>query len=269
MERNPAALVQKKPSKPQSFGRLRTVLMSLVLIPFVFAIAVHWIGVEPAPVAGAPDRPALAFRQYLVDLGKVPPSPIVGARFQFVNRGSSPVKIDKLIPSCGCLSPRLAKRIFQPGEKGEIVLPVQTPNEVAGPREYTVRVQYSDPEPRETTLTFRVTLPEKMVLVRPRALFFYQFGKNMVSREIVVTDLPRTGLSITEIECSSEFLDVERMSSRKDEFGNPQHVIKVTSLANVPPGRHRTTIVIHTDHSRYSTLRVPIIIQGPENPGRK
>jgi hypothetical protein len=125
-------------------------------------------------------------------------------------------------------------------------------------------VHYTDPEPRETTLTFRVTLPEKMVMVRPRALFFYQLGRESVSREIIVTDYPKTGLKITDVESSSQYLDLEIAPSKTDEFGHPQHFIKATVAANVKPGKYRTTVIIHTDHPRYSKLRVPIIIQGPK-----
>eukprot|EP00913_Durusdinium_trenchii_P013378 g12559.t1 len=130
----------------------------------------------------------------------------------------NPVRITALKPSCGCLAPRLAKREFQPGEVGEIILPVKTPNEASGPREYTVKVQYEDPKPRETLLTFRVDLPEKRITVRPRSLIFYQYGTRSTTRDIFVTDYPRIGLQITKVECNSQYVDVKIAPADVDEY---------------------------------------------------
>lgn len=242
---------------------LRRFLAFAALTPFVFAIAVRWVGSEPTPVQAGPDRPALAFRQYLVDLGKVPPSPVVGARFRFENRGKNPVRITDLKPSCGCLAPRLAKRDYAPGEVGEIILPVKTPNEAAGPREYTVAVHYTDPEPRVTRLSFRVTLPEKMVTIRPRSLAFYQFGTRSSTRDIYVTDYPKIGLKVVGAECPSKYVTVQTREPDFDEYGHPRHPIVVTVAGQVAPGRHRTVVTIRTDHPEYRKLQVPLIIMGP------
>lgn len=252
-------------SKRRSIGRWRPVLVFAALTPFVLAVAVRWIGSTPSPVKAGPDRPALAFQQYLVDLGKVPASPVVGARFRFTNRGQHPVHITELKPSCGCLNPRLAKRDFAPGESGEIILPVQTPNEPAGLREYTLKVNYTDPQPRETLLTFRVVLPQKRVTVRPRSLIFYQLSPGTITRDFVVTDFPKLGLSLTGVECPSKYVTVKLGKQDTDAYGHPRHYVSITIADGVPPGRHRAVVTIRTDHPRYRVLKVPLMIQGPKN----
>lgn len=266
MEANVVAKPTPSPvtKRPSIISRqLRGLLAMAALSPFVFAVAVRWIGTEPAPVQAGPDRPALAFRQYLVDLGKVPPSPVVGAKFRFENRGKKPVHISNLVPSCGCLAPRLAKREFAPGESGEIILPVKTPNEPAGLREYTVTVHYTDPAPREERLTFRVTLPEKRITLRPRSLAFYQLGTRSSMRDIYLTDYPKIGLKITQVECDSKYVTVQARKADYDEYGHPRHPVTVTVSGNVAPGKHRAVVTIHTDHPEYRRLQVPLIIMGP------
>lgn len=260
---------RKTARKPMSTRRLRGFLAIAALSPFVFAVAVRWIGTEPTPVQAGPDRPALAFRQYLVDLGKVPPSPRVGAKFRFRNRGKTPVHITDLKPSCGCLAPRLAKRDFAPGETGEIILPLMTPNEPAGPREYTITVLYEDPEPRETRLTFRVVLPEKQITVRPRSMAFYQFGTRSSTRDIYVTDYPKLGLKVTKAECNSKYVSVKVRKADFDSYGHPRHPVTITVAGIVAPGRHRAVVTIHTDHPRYRRLQVPLIIEGSKRVDRR
>src|SRR5262249_37660976 len=113
-----------------------------IAIPFFLALAAQAIGPRPAPMAALPVRPALAFNQYLVDLGEVPPREEVDAHFDFANRGAATVKIDQLVPSCGCLQPQLKKMVYEPGESGRFVVRVQTANEQAGQKEYHIGVKY-------------------------------------------------------------------------------------------------------------------------------
>jgi len=246
-------------------SRLRWLLLAVALLPCGWSALQRAVGSEAAVAEPAPQRPGLVFHQLMVDLGKVPPRPVVGARFRFTNRGERPVEITELKPSCGCLKPRLAKRVFQPGEVGEIILPVQTPNQQPGEQEYRVHVHYTDPEPNQKTLTFRVTLPEQQVTVRPRALIVYQFGDGDTTRELDVVDAPKLGLKLTGATCDLEAVTVQLGASSTDEFGNPQHTVAVTVPGSLPFGRHRGVVSITTDHPRYPVIRVPMIVSKMKN----
>src|SRR5690606_1757080 len=116
--------------------------------PFGMAVVDSVCGTEPAPRLAAAPRPALAFDQYLVNLGAVPPMDEVYARFRYVNQGERPVEIQGLEPSCGCMTPTLDKKVLQPGEAGEFRLRVSTANQAPGPQEFSVRMTYTDPAPR-------------------------------------------------------------------------------------------------------------------------
>ncbi len=240
----------------------RRLLVVVALLPFTAAVLQWFGGSSPATVSGSVDRPALTFHQYMVNLGPVRPTPIIGARFRFTNTGEDTVKITEVIPSCGCLKPRLAKREYLAGESGEFILPVQTPNQNPGPHEYRVVVRYTDPKPRETTLTFRVTLPDKQLMVQPRSLIFYQLGFGETKQKIVVTDYPKTGLKLVDATSDSDLATLQLEKSDTDKFGNPRHTVTVTVPGTVPPGQHRALITLLTDHKRYKTIRVPIIIRG-------
>src|SRR5579863_4082336 len=74
-----------------------------MVLPVFLALLAHIAGPKPGPVAAAPPKPALAFHQYLVDLGNVTASEDVVAHFDFTNRGSNEVEITELVASCGCL----------------------------------------------------------------------------------------------------------------------------------------------------------------------
>jgi hypothetical protein len=243
---------------------IRRLPIAGMAIPFLFAVAAQVVGPQPRPIAAAPARPSLAFDQYLVDLGAVGPSEEVFAHFDFTNRGPATIANVQLVPSCGCLQPRLNKASYEPGESGHFMVRVQTANEAAGQKEYSVAVKYADPEPRETIVVFRVVLPENQIFVAPRALVLFQEGgSSLPPQEIEITDRRGGHLNITRVDCTRDVARVELAGSEIDVNGNWHGHLKVTLPAKLPPGRVDAMIRIFTDDPDYHMLRVPLILQGP------
>ncbi len=237
-------------------------------LPFALSIIFHTIGPHGQQFSQAAEPPALAFDQYLVNLRDVQPSRYVFARFGFTNTSKHTVKIKQLKPSCGCLNPQLKKRRYEPNESGEFYLRVQTANEKPGPNEYFCTVLYEDIQPREVELRFKVTLPNKTVIVRPKALIFYQFGSEPTTREIVVTDYRQQQLEILGVNCSSTLAKVALGKVESDHQGQRRHKVLVT-VVEVPQGRHQALVTIFTNDPEFSQLRVPLLLQGPgEKPHR-
>jgi hypothetical protein len=241
-----------------------------ISIPFLMAVAAQLAGSRPARILAAPARPALAFDQYLVDLGPVAPSEEIRAHFDFTNRGHAPVTVTELVPSCGCLQPQMEKKVYRTGESGHFVVRVQTANENPGLKEYTIAVKYADPVAREETVIFRVILPDNQVIVRPRALALYQIGEQgpgLKPQQIEVTDRRNRHLNITRVECSRDFAHVELGDSKIDDAGQWHGHLDVTVPNRLPAGRVEAVVRIFTDDPDYKVLRVPLIIEG--GPGRK
>lgn len=231
--------------------------------PFVLSIVARAGGVSPHPMATAPRRAALAFDQYLVDMGEVTPSEEVFAHFGFANAGNEPVNITELVPSCGCLQPQLKKNVYEPGETGYFVVRVQTANQDAGPKEYRVKVRYADPQSREAEVLFRVVLPDNKVFVKPRALAFYQLSGQPTTQEIEVIDHRPQGLIVQSVRSSTELATAELGDPEVDEQNRLKWRVKVTVMGTVPPGRRDGVVTIVTNDPDYPRLRVPLIIQGP------
>ena len=245
------------------------------LLPFVASLAVHASGVKAQPVQVTTARESLAFEQYLVNLGAPPPRSEYAGRFAFRNIGTQPIKILKLEPSCGCLSPRLEKKEFAPGEAGEFYLRVRAANEKPGLHEYTCKVAYDDGQPREAEVRFKITLPTERVEIRPRALMIYQFNNEPTKRDIVISDFratpedrPLTRLEIVDVSCTLSWAEVTIGEAEIDDAGQRRLSVAVT-VTDVPPGGHNGSVVVKTNIPEYAELRVPLRIEGPTAPDKR
>ena len=236
----------------------------VVGLPMVLA-CVNWVwGSTPGPMAAAQRKPALAFDQYLVDLEKVPPSEEVLGRFAFTNVGDQPVTIDELVPSCGCLRPQLLRKVYAPGEAGTLPLKVQTANEPTGRREYSVTIKYRDPEPQQAHITFRVTLPEDQVFVRPRALIFYVSAQNerATLQELVITDRRAQPLEIERIACANSSVEIGATWEREtDEHGHRRFRIPVKVLPHPVNPRQQSVVTVYTRDPAYREIKVPLWVE--------
>jgi hypothetical protein len=246
-------------------GRIgRLGVAAAALLPFALSVVFHGIGPHAQSAVPAAPRAALVFDQYQVDLGEAAPAAFAVAEFRFANRSNRTVAIRDLQPSCGCLTPRLEKRIYGPNETGTFLLRVQTANEEPGPKQYWVKLRYDDPDPRAVELSFKVVLPQEKVVVRPKALIFYQLGEKPTSQEVAVIDYRGKGLGIVGVESSSPLVSVEVLDPEKDADGNHRQRVSITVTGAVPTGRHNALVNIVTDDAVYQTLRVPLVIEGLE-----
>ncbi|MCC7423199.1 MAG: DUF1573 domain-containing protein [Planctomycetaceae bacterium] len=251
---------------------VRSALCAATLVPFAGALAASGLPLRPALIAPGSSANSLAFEQYQVNLGPIPPMPEVTARYTFRNVGQHPIHVTELQPSCGCLNPRLEKRDYAPGETGSFHLRVQTASQNTGPQDFTVRVKFEE-RPQGATpveqppveLAFKMILPEKQVSIRPRALAFYQLGTEPTTQEVAIVDDRGQGLKIVDVKTSSPFIEAEVARSETREKLT-EHTLKVTVAGTVPPGRTRALINVRTNDPTYKVLQVPILIQGPEKP---
>lgn len=74
----------------------------------------------PSPTPSAPPRIEFASATY--DFGAMPETETRTGRFTFTNTGGRTLVIAEVSASCGCTVPRLAKREYEPGERGEILV---------------------------------------------------------------------------------------------------------------------------------------------------
>lgn len=264
-----------------SVGNQRASLVVLAL-GFIPALGSLWFatGDEETPaLAITKSRSALVFATYLYHHGDEPVrlDSTLESEFRFRNDGPLPVEFGEIERSCGCMNPRLTKKVLQPGEIGSLVVPIQTINQSPGPHEYSLLMHYSDPEPRETTLTIKAVFPEKMVVVQPTALFISQRTEQPADFDLSVSDFRTKPLSVSAVESTAWFVkasvhqpaqsDIVQVS-HSETAQMPSAVTRITGTVDgsIPPGRHLVLLHAATNDAKFPMVTVPMMITGPVYP---
>lgn len=253
--------------------RTSLTLLLIALAPCLVAVVAEAIPARPIDVPQSTPLPALAFSQYGVSYPHVEPMPVIAAPFEFTNRGSVPLTIEKLEPSCGCLRVHLARgqKTFAPGESGALLVQMHTANEQPGMHFYTIDVTARGAEEQREQLTFRVVLPERKITIEPAEVFFYQLSGEADSRTVYVTDhreATLTPLEVTTVQTVALGTDVPAsltavaLPPELDEQGHRRIPIVIEAPGNVPPGRHTEIVRIATNDPEFSQLTFPALVQG-------
>src|SRR5262249_40570125 len=143
----------------------------------------------------------LRFAEPVVDLGRVRTGVPLSHRFAFVAIGSVDIEITDVKTTCGCLVPRLAKRVYRNGEAGTLAVELNTLSQATGPHLWRVQLFY-----REEKAAYEMVLQLKADLVRevqvePSALVLTV--DRALQREIIVKDLRPRPFAITSVQASS------------------------------------------------------------------
>ena len=110
--------------------------------------------------------------QPVIDAGQIRVGPVLTRKFAFTNTANKPLTITEVRSSCGCLVPTLAKRIYEPGERGELTVEVNTLSQPAGPHRWAFYLAYrSGDVTGERTLELTATLQQEIEIV-PAAIAF-------------------------------------------------------------------------------------------------
>ena len=231
--------------------------------PFLLALVVHWLPTQITPIAAAPAPPPLAFDQYAVDYGNVPPRPVIRAWYEFTNTGEEPVTITRLQPSCGCLNPQLNREVgtYQPGERGRFDVTLTTANEEPGPHMFTVTVNYEDSQPHEETVFFRLSLPEQKVTVDPPELVFYQLNGDQSEAIVYVSDRRDGSIDVLGADSTVPGVTVELQPSERGPDGRSRTPIRVLVSGAADDGAHKGLIRIETSDPEFARLVVPLYVE--------
>ncbi|MCC6681685.1 MAG: DUF1573 domain-containing protein [Phycisphaeraceae bacterium] len=112
----------------------------------------------------------LAWEQREVKLDSRLGDEAVEAKFKFTNQGKQPVTITSVKSSCGCATADLEKKVYKPGDSGQVDARFILGDRV-GSQSKRIVVRTDSEDSPITTLTIKVDIPE-VLRIRPRLVYW-------------------------------------------------------------------------------------------------
>ncbi len=199
----------------------------------------------------------LRFAQPVVDLGRVRSGIPLTHRFAFTC-AQGPVDITEVKTTCGCLAPRLEKRVYQRGEEGTLLVGLNTLSQPAGAHVWRAHVLYRyDGSDYTMELQLKADVVRE-VTVEPAALMLV--GDQPVRREIVLKDVRQRPLTIRSVQGSSPALAARVEPPTRDTEGRWQCKIVLDVTPEGGAGRRDEVLSILTDDPDYREFRIPVTV---------
>lgn len=125
--------------------------------------------------------------------------------FQFENTGSSPLEITKIKSSCGCTTTQLDKKLYLPGESGEIVATFEFEGRTG--RQTKVVDVYVDGYEEPVRLVMRTTIP-RVLSIKP-AYHTWKRGDPVEPKYSEISVEVEEAVSLTEVIASDSSMATE------------------------------------------------------------
>jgi hypothetical protein len=171
-------------------------------------------------MGAAPLQAGLEWESQRIEMAATPSDTFAEAKFRFVNQGPDVVSLGELKSSCGCTVARLAKTLFRPGERGEVVARFDF-GQRYGLQTKTISVPVSgEKEPRVLTLV--VNIPEQLKI--SPGIVVWTAGADAQPKKIRVEAMP--GLPTRVIRATSTDARIQtRIEVIKD---SAEYVLSIT-----------------------------------------
>ncbi len=220
------------------------------LFPYLVALSLLLISQQAA-------RAQLSFDPPSIDLGDVKAGQIFSQQIKVTNTSGTPITVQEVKASCGCVRPVLEPSMLAPGATGILKLDINTLSSNAGPSTYGIKLRYPESnqfKEQQFIITGRII---QEIIVTPTAITSY--GEKPRPQTITIFDKRATPLRPVKLERTSPYLDVEWVQPAVAE-PQPQYAVQVSVREDLPAGRHDHEVLIYTNDAAYPVLRVPVSV---------
>lgn len=227
--------------------------MNRIAIAATWAVLFCFVTSTNAQSAGG-----LVFEREYLNLGRFEAIGDIVQKFPFQVRGLGPVEILDLKGSCGCITPTISKRVYQPGEADILHFGIHAPSQKEGKRRFEVTLTYrQEGQLHHVPVIIDMDL-YKPIVVEPSNLMLYVNGSTAVHQTITITDQRTQPLSLVEIVTSSDRLQPRVVKPAKIDPNVRQ--VDLAIEGDFPLGKTEERLVIRTADAKYPELVIPVTV---------
>lgn len=167
------------------------------------------------------------------------------ATFPFINTGEASIEILDVSSSCGCTTALPSKRVFSPGESGEISATFDYGGR-EGKHRKSIRVETNQEETEHIFLTLEVNIPTVMSVSPSVVMWNRKTESEFAAKEVTIESHIEGNLKIVEVVSSSEVFSHEvKVLKEGKKFSvaiKPEHLPEKTPIT-------RGTFIVKTSYS--------------------
>ncbi|MBW8001082.1 MAG: DUF1573 domain-containing protein [Planctomycetes bacterium] len=152
-------------------------------------------------------RGEITFESSEHDFGKVGPESKSKYTFKFKNTGEGVLRIKRVQSTCGCTVPKLSKKVYAPGEEGEIQVTYKA-SKSPGKTAKQIKVHLKDKETPLVALTIRAEVIIK-IAIEPKKLTLSLREDNAGCPEVTLSSKDGEAFSIRGIKSTGNAISVE------------------------------------------------------------
>lgn len=205
---------------------------------------------QPAPRPGMRMTPSIQFLTSEVEVGRIfdTDQPVTN-KVRFTNTGNAPLEIVDVSASCGCTAGKPDKRVYQPGESGEIEITFN-PRNRNGQQRTRVTVRTNDPV-RPTQVISVSAFVQKRVILEPALLNFQRIAKGTPTTQTLQVTGRGERFEIKDVD----FLEGNHFSAKIlsrepieiDGEAMVRYTLEVSISADAPVGTNHDRIRLRTN----------------------
>jgi hypothetical protein len=205
-------------------------------------------------VAGTPAVAGLECDQAVVNAGEVRSGAALRHVFRIVNRGPGSAEVVDVRSSCGCLRPKIEKRLLSSGEETILPVEVNTLRQGDGSHTWQIHICYTaDGQPGDLTVLLAARIVSEIRIEPPALAVVTETGASHV---LTLTDRRPRPLAVMAVESTSP--DVR---PHVREAGPAKTTIRIEIAPDCLEGRHAAVVRILTDDPIYRELEVPVTVE--------
>jgi len=233
----------RSPRFTSSLGR--TVVLALV---FIFWDVNLTVLAQP----GDSERPRVNVPAPEHDFGSVAQGSLVKHDFVIRNMGKGALRIESIVPSCGCTASSASTDTIAPGAEGLIHVEFDTQG-FSGKKLKTVKLHTNDFEEPSVMLTLSGHIEQDVEIV-PTRLFFGEVRRGeSKSEEVSVIVREQAGFSVGDIKSHSPFFHInfKEQSPKRQRF-----TVSIDPQARI--GEIRSRVVVTLDSKSQRSINIPV-----------
>ncbi|MHC5109316.1 MAG: DUF1573 domain-containing protein [Planctomycetota bacterium] len=198
------------------------------------------------------DQPIFSIDTMTHDFGTIWVGPKLDHTFKVTNKGTKPLEITKVRPSCGCTIAGNYPRKLEPGQSGDFPFSINS-NKVRGRFSKSITVSCNDPVNSDIRLTLSGNCKRYVEVIPAAANFGRVYGGDPQERVLKVTNNTEEPI---ELE-----LDVPKDSKFKFDLvtveqGKKFEIRVKMAETSTKPGQARTTAVLKTNVEAQKEIKV-------------